>query len=448
MYIYIPQEILILLASPKECFLCTTAYMYFVNYVWCLLIVQGRKTTRNMYKHCFFFNKNLSSWSRFLSQYKWDYNKVMEKILHQIVDIFLDDLMMYGALLACYDTTITAKNSKKVGGIQKWNSHSTNADRGEYITGHHFGVAGIIANIKTQFICFILSFRLITGESQHFQFKCSSDNSCEPYKIWDTVHAQILQLNEWLKKYNKPLRVVLDAYFSNKPFIQPLLDKGIHVITRLRDNGTAYLDPEPQPAGKRGPKPKYGKKIKVYDLFKIYEPETITVSVYGKKQNVQVVTANLMMLKLSKKVKVVVVKCSTTKKIAFISTDLSLTAAEIIEIYSSRFSIELSIRDMKQHLGLCDYQHQGLLPVLRHLHLVAVAYNIGKMLLVKSNSINWLNMDNQKDETAWTSEYSFTKLRYYLKWYTLGKIITDDSANTQESNKLSLDKDTIMRIAS
>ena len=91
-----------------------------------------------------------------------------------------------------------------------------------------------------------------------------------------------------------------------------------------------------------------------------------------------------MMLKLSEKVKVVVIKCSGTKKIAFISTDLSLIVAEIIEIYSSRFSIELSIRDMKQKLGLCDYQHQGLLLVLRHLHLVAAAFNIGKILLINS----------------------------------------------------------------
>lgn len=82
-----------LLTSPEECFLYGTSYMYFVNYIWCLLIVQGRKTTRNMYKHCLFFNKSLSVWSRFLSQYKWDYGNVMDKVFHQIMDTFLDSLM-------------------------------------------------------------------------------------------------------------------------------------------------------------------------------------------------------------------------------------------------------------------------------------------------------------------------------------------------------------------
>ena len=39
-----------------------------------------------------------------------------------------------------------------------------------------------------------------------------------------------------------------------------------------------------------------------------------------------------------------------------VSTDLSLTAAQIIEIYAARFSLEIAIRDLKQHFGFEDYQ--------------------------------------------------------------------------------------------
>jgi hypothetical protein len=45
---------------------------------------------------------------------------------------------------------------------------------------------------------------------------------------------------------------------------------------------------------------------------------------------------------------------------------------------------------MKQHLGLGDYQHHSLLPTLRFLHLVAVAYSIGKITLLKYSNATGL----------------------------------------------------------
>ena len=58
----------------------------------------------------------------------------------------------------------------------------------------------------------------------------------------------------------------------------------------------------------------------------------------------------------------------------FLSTALTLTAAQILEIYSSRFSIELAIRDLKQHFGLGDYQGYLGIAIDRFVHLACVAY--------------------------------------------------------------------------
>jgi len=84
--------------------------------------------------------------------------------------------------------------------------------------------------------------------------------------------------------------------------------------------------------------------------------------------NIKVAVADLWMLKLSKKVRTVVFHNTKGKLMVLISTYISLTAAQIIEVYSSRFSIEIAIRDVKQHLGFEEYQHHSLLPVLRFLH--------------------------------------------------------------------------------
>ncbi|WP_349239091.1 hypothetical protein [Petroclostridium sp. X23] len=86
-----------------------------------------------------------------------------------LLNLFPQELVFHGAIQACFDTTLNAKDSKKVPGIQKWDNHSGNADAGDYIVGHHWGVLGIIGSFKNQFICFLISFRLITCKSANCQ---------------------------------------------------------------------------------------------------------------------------------------------------------------------------------------------------------------------------------------------------------------------------------------
>ncbi|WHH61591.1 transposase [Petroclostridium sp. X23] len=438
------MEIIQLLLFPKECFKCIKTYNYFICYIWCLLVVPGKKTTRKLYRHCFFFRKDVSSWCRFFTEYKWDYTEVIRKMFLLLLNLFPNELMVHGKIQACFDTTLNAKDSKKVIGIQKWDNHSGNADAGEYIIGHHWGVLGITGFFKNQYISFLISFKLVTGKLAKSQWKCNQSGQAEPLKIWDVAHAQILQLNQWVLQSGHKLRTVEDAYFANKPFIQPLLDQGIDVVTKLRADAVARLDPEPQSQKKRGRKPKYGKQIKVRELWNLTEHEIVTVQLYGKIQTIEIAVADVCMLKLSKKVRTVVLHTNKGKLMALISTDTTLTAAQIIEIYGSRFSIELAIRDVKQYLGFGEYQHHSLLPVLRFLHTVGIAYNIGKIVLIKYGKCKWLNITSDTGDTPWVSELSFSKLRYCLRKYALGKLVFADSAPEAEQHEIVLDKDAIV----
>lgn len=447
MYFYIPIEIVQMLVSLKESFPCITTYNYFVGYVWCLLTVHGRKTSRNMYKHCIFLRKDVSGWCRFLKDYKWDYIKVAEKMFNIIIEHFPQEILIHGALQACYDTSLIAKSSKKIVGIQKWNNHSGNPDAGENLIGHHWGVLGIVAKINVRFITFLISFRLITGKLSNCQWKCSPEGQLTPLKIWDVSHGQLFQLNQWTKQKKLRLRVVEDAAFSNNPNIQPLIDDGIEVISRLRIDAVGEFDPDPKDQKIRGPKLKHGKRIKVTSIWKTHEHQIVKVTLYGKVETFEVAVEDLWMLKLSKKARVVVFKGKSGKLISFISTDLSLTAAQIIEIYGSRFSIEIAIRDIKQHLGFEEYQHHSLFPTLRFLHIMGIAYNIGKIAMVKFTKCKWLNLTAAEGDPSWTSELSFSRLRYCLRKFALEKLVFGESTKIAEQGNLDLDKDSIIRIA-
>lgn len=62
------------------------------------------------------------------------------------------------------------------------------------------------------------------------------------------------------------------------------------------------------------------------------------------------------------------------KPIALVTNDLSRPARRVVADYLRRWSVELLIKDEKQHLGLGAYRVLRYRAVVRHLHLVDAAY--------------------------------------------------------------------------
>jgi hypothetical protein len=68
-----------------------------------------------------------------------------------------------------------------------------------------------------------------------------------------------------------PLHAVLvaDAYYASRKIILPLLEKGHHLISRVKMNAVAFA-PAPKLLTRRRGRPRiYGKKIRLRNLFKI-----------------------------------------------------------------------------------------------------------------------------------------------------------------------------------
>jgi hypothetical protein len=63
-----------------------------------------------------------------------------------------------------------------------------------------------------------------------------------------------------------------------------------------------------------------------------------------------------------------------SKHVAIVTDDLSASMIKIVTDYLKRWSIEMLIKDEKQHLGLGDYRVLRYEAVVRHLHLVDCAY--------------------------------------------------------------------------
>ena len=71
----------------------------------------------------------------------------------------------------------------------------------------------------------------------------------------------------------------------------------------------------------------------------------------------------------------IISKPDSIQKLEILSTDaLYASMRSIVADYLKRWSIEMLIKDEKQHLGLGDYRVLRYQAVVRHLHLVDCAY--------------------------------------------------------------------------
>lgn len=125
-----------------------------------------------------------------------------------------------------------------------------------------------------------------------------------------------------------PLRVVADAYFSKAPFVNPLLDAGVDFVSKLRCDAVGWDDPTPDQRSDA----KRGKKWKLVHLLDHFPAQILTVHLYGETVEVRAVSRILQLRNFTHKVKVVVTE-GAKGPVILMSTDLSLSAAQIIEIY-------------------------------------------------------------------------------------------------------------------
>jgi hypothetical protein len=141
---------------------------------------------------------------------------------------------------------------------------------------------------------------------------------------------------EEFKKISKYL--VADAYFSKKPFVDKVLEAGLHLISRLRDDSVLMYKHYGTPTGKKGRPKKFAGRVNIHDLDttifvkEICNDDLIIFSalVYSKAFKRDIKLAVAVFLKDGKEV---------ARKLYF-STDLEQDGKQIVRYYRSRFQIE------------------------------------------------------------------------------------------------------------
>jgi len=176
--------------------------------------------------------------------------------------------------------------------------------------------------------------------------------------------------------------VAMDGHFGNYPSAFMVRQANKHLISKMRCDAALYVSFEGEHKG-RGPKPKYGAKIKVHNMDPKYLKETtvkdgLRTDIYqGQFYNKEFAFAlNVVIL-----LKTNLVTNAQAHVILF-STDLKLAYEKIIKFYTLRFQIEFNFRDAKQYCGLEDFMNVKEIPVTNAINLSFFMVNLIYALLI------------------------------------------------------------------
>ncbi len=175
--------------------------------------------------------------------------------------------------------------------------------------------------------------------------------------------------------------LVLDGFFGNYPATWVTQTCGLHLISKLRHNAALYL-PYSGNKPRRGPTPRYGAKLDYTTL-----PQSARVSAVTEG-HMQIETYQLTVLHKDfpdplNLVVLVKTHLQSGKRahVLLFSTDLSLSAGQLVDYYSLRFQIEFNFRDAKQYWGLEDFMNVSEQGVTNAVNLAFLMVNLFAVLL-------------------------------------------------------------------
>ena len=174
----------------------------------------------------------------------------------------------------------------------------------------------------------------------------------------DLLRLSLVQVN--------PEAIVFDAWYMAKDILDFLNSRGITWVAKARNNRNIFVDDKWVSLkwyAKHLPKKSFTRIDKIVDekRYKWIFETTVTMKNVGE--------VKLVILRERK----------NSKSFSFLaSNNTNLKGLEILSYYKKRWSIEVSHRDCKQHLGIGEYQARKLDAVVIHLHLVFLAYTLLK----------------------------------------------------------------------
>ncbi len=283
--------------------------------------------------------------------------------------LFPDPLTFNGRRVLVGDGIKIPKQGRRMPAVKLLHQTSDSNTKAEYIMGHSHQAISLLVNAGSSVFAVPLASRIHEGiVTSNRDKRTQYDKMIE---LLQTINTSV------------PYYFVADAFYGNQKIIEGLSNQGSHLVTRIKNNAVGYKLPLPSQRKKRGRPPKYGKRVPLASIRQQPGPFHKAQSpIYGdKKVIIKFRVRDLLWKPAGRVVRFVIVEYPKRGHCTLMSTDLTLSALQIIELYGLRFKIEHSFKQAMGVVGSYDYHFwmQDMKPLSRgqgdqYLHKQPKAY--------------------------------------------------------------------------
>jgi len=258
-------------------------------------------------------------------------------------------------ILVALDDSPTARFGKHVEGAGVHHNPTPGPADGEWLFGHNWvALAWLATHPLWGVIALPLRSMLYVreadvpklAEKHDWQFRTKHQLGVELLKwLMQALQALGLKAKVWL---------VVDGAYAARPFLLPVLELGIVVVSRLRKDACLFDLPPADSHGNRI----YGKN-KISLAKRAGHPrgwETITYDCRGVEVTRQYKTFLATSRLVSGQIRVVIVRFEDGNWAPYFCTDTTASAREILEAFASRWAIEEQFHDVKEVWGAGQQQ--------------------------------------------------------------------------------------------
>lgn len=324
--------------------------------------------------------KHFSSYHRLFSHGAWSARRFWLGIVRMVVR----RLCPSGPLVLVGDDTVQGKSGRKISGASHWrNACGSTRQQYRFLWGLDLVILGLAVDFRGKTFCLPINLRLYRKEDD-----CR--RSGRPYRTRNELMREMVR--EALQALpGRPVVFLADGHFATRTLLSKV-PADLTAITPLRRDAAIYRLPGPRTKASKGRPATRGPRL----------PTPQTLARDGRRpwqvtpQGRRVKTFEVLWYAVMKaqRIRLVIVRQKNPREPYgyFLCTDPSWTPDAILCTYARRWTIEITIRDAKQHGGLADAQCRAAQAVERQ-H----AFTLGMMTLVMA----WyMDVGHQSDRLA------------------------------------------------
>jgi len=255
-----------------------------------------------------------------------------------------------GRMVLVGDHTKTPKGGRKIPALTTLHQDSETAAKPSFFRGHHWGCIGLLSRACDKFFAIPLWANIQEGLGD-----IAHGDEKQPKTVRIIRMAQQIATQTGQSAY-----LILDAYFSVGSVFNTALEQMhgdeqmVHVLARAKKNIVAYQPAKPGNKPKRGRPRKYGKKLRLMELFEKptngHSFRNADANIYNRTESVRYLAINLMWKPTRGMLRFILVESSRGRMI-LISSDLELDPVAAVELYCRRVTIETLFDTLKNTTG-------------------------------------------------------------------------------------------------